>query len=49
MVSHTRAVLEAVDRVIVLEDGRLHAQGPWEDLAADPLVASLFPSHRGAA
>lgn len=49
LVSHTPAVLEAVDRVLVLDEGRLHAEGPWARLAADPLVRSLFPANRGAA
>lgn len=43
LVTHTRSVLESVDRVLVLQNGRLHAEGPWASLAGDPLVASLFP------
>lgn len=48
-VSHTRSLLAACDRVVVLDQGRLHAQGPWTDVVADPLVQSLFPAARSAA
>lgn len=49
VVSHTRALLEAVDRVLVLQDGALHAQGAWEAVAGDPVVRTLFPVARSAA
>ncbi len=49
VVSHTRALLEAVDRVLVLQDGALHAEGHWSTLARDPLVTALFPVTRSAA
>ena len=41
IVTHTRALLEAVDRVIVLERGRVLRQGPFASLSDDPAVAGL--------
>ncbi|MCE9603081.1 MAG: ATP-binding cassette domain-containing protein [Gemmatimonadetes bacterium] len=36
IVTHTRELLDAVDRVLVLERGRLVRQGPFASLAEDP-------------
>ena len=47
VVSHTRALLDAVDRVIVLDRGRVHRQGPWASLADDPIFAGQYPTSRG--
>ena len=47
IVTHTRALLEAADRVIMLDGGRVHRQGPWASLAEDPLVAALYPKPQG--
>lgn len=49
VVTHAREMLEACDRVLVLEDGAKHALAPWAVLDGDPLVASLIPSSRGSA
>lgn len=49
VVSHAREMLEACDRVLVLEDGTQQALRPWHALAADPAVAALVPAARGAA
>ncbi len=48
-VTHTREMLEACDRVLVLQEGTQHAFASWEDLAGDPVVGALLPSPRGAA
>lgn len=41
-VSHDRKLLEKFDRVIVLEDGGVVADGPLDTLQADPYVATLL-------
>lgn len=48
VVTHTRSLLDAADRVIVLDGGRVHRQGPWASLADDPMVVGLYPTSRGA-
>lgn len=47
VVSHALEMLEACDRVLVLQDGVQHALRPWPQLADDPLVRSLIPSGKG--
>ena len=49
VVTHAREMLEACDRVLVLQDGTQHAMRSWPQLAADPVVSALLPSARGAA
>lgn len=49
VVAHVREILEACDRVLVLQDGAQHAHGPWKGLAGDPVIAALLPAARGAA
>lgn len=44
VVSHRRAALERADRIIVLDGGRVVAQGTLASLAADPSSAALLGS-----
>ncbi|MCC6242582.1 MAG: ATP-binding cassette domain-containing protein [Gemmatimonadaceae bacterium] len=43
-VSHDPAFLAAMDRVIVLEDGKIRAEAPFRDLLSDPYVRYLIES-----
>jgi ABC-type transport system involved in cytochrome bd biosynthesis fused ATPase/permease subunit len=47
VVTHAREMLEACDRVLVLQDGAPHAMGPWKGLNGDPVVQALLPAARG--
>ncbi len=46
VVTHARSLLAAVDRVIVLDAGRLQREGPWAALADDPMFAGLYSTPR---
>ena len=48
-VSHSREMLEACDRVLVLQEGLQHAFRPWPQLEQDPLVRSLLSTAQGTA
>ena len=43
-VSHDPAFLAAMDRVIILEDGKIRAEAPFRELLADPYVRYLIES-----
>ena len=43
-VSHDPAFLAAMDRVIILEDGRIRAEAPFRELLTDPYVRYLIES-----
>jgi len=47
-VSHTRDLLAACDRVLVLRAGEVVADAPWAVVMRLPEVASLLPSARSA-
>ena len=46
VVSHTRDLLAACDRVLVLHDGRQVLDAPWGVVLRTPSVADLIPSAR---
>jgi len=48
VVSHTRDLLAACDRVLVLRAGELVADAPWAVVMRLPEVAALLPSARSA-
>ncbi|MEY2733442.1 MAG: hypothetical protein RL340_501, partial [Gemmatimonadota bacterium] len=48
IVSHTRDLLAACDRVLVLRAGEVVADAPWAVVMRLPEVASLLPSARSA-
>ena len=48
VVSHTRDLLAACDRVLVLRAGEIVADAPWAVVMRLPEVASLLPSARSA-
>lgn len=47
IVSHAREMLEACDRALVLDAGRVRAMGAWRVVAHDPFVAALVPTNGG--
>ncbi|MFN0099063.1 MAG: peptidase domain-containing ABC transporter [Gemmatimonadaceae bacterium] len=48
MVSHSRELLEACDRVLVLHAGRVRALGVWSACSQDPYVEALVPATGGS-
>jgi ABC-type bacteriocin/lantibiotic exporter with double-glycine peptidase domain len=49
IVSHDPEVFAAVDKVLVLRDGTMHAAAPWKELSNDIFVRELVPSSRSVA
>lgn len=44
IVSHEPDILKACDSVIVMREGAVYAQAPFDELAADPAVRRLLPT-----